>query len=133
MKSISFIRVGMTFMTITLFAGCSDSGDSNPTGGNNVPVLRAAWRGNEGIGQLLGQKCTPCHTSQSTSGFNVTTHANIMANGDIVAGNANDSYMVKKLTGDPNAGTRMPQGGPYFNIADIDTIKAWIQAGALDN
>jgi hypothetical protein len=56
-----------------------------------------------------------------------------MSNGDIVAGNAADSYLVKKLTGDPNAGAQMPQGGPYFATADIDTIKAWIQAGALDN
>ncbi len=124
----------MLIAGFALIAGCSDSGDKTPTGGNNAPVLRAVWRGNEGIGQLLMQSCTPCHTAQSQNGFNVSTHNNIMSNGDIIAGDSTDaSYFTKKLTGDPDAGARMPQGGPYLSSANIDTIKVWIKLGALDN
>ena len=130
----SSIKTIISFIAITgLFVGCSDSGDGNPTGSNNTPMLHAKWSGNDGIGHLFAQRCTPCHTTQSQNGFNVTSYTNIMANGDIIAGNANGSYLVLKLTGDPNAGARMPQGGPYFSTAEIDTVKAWIQAGAQDN
>jgi len=97
-------------------------------------VLRAVWRGSEGIGQLLAQKCTPCHTSQNQAGFTVTSHAlATQANGPIVPGDSTASRIIKRLQGDPNFGGQMPQGGPFLPHADIDTIKAWIQAGALDN
>lgn len=134
MLSISkYLKSGVLIVGLALFTGCSDSGDDNPTGGNNGPVLHAVWGGSEGIGHFLTQRCTPCHTSQSQNGFNVTSHTEVMANGDIIAGNANGSYLVLKLVGDPSAGARMPQGGPFFATADVDTIKAWINDGARDN
>jgi hypothetical protein len=42
-----------------------------------------------------------------------------------------DSYIVMKLSGDPRiAGERMPFGGPYLTLAEIDAIRQWIDAGA---
>ncbi len=42
-----------------------------------------------------------------------------------------DSYVVMKLSGDPRiAGERMPFGGPYLTLAEIDAIRQWIDAGA---
>ena len=130
-KTIGWGLAGLALLTL---GGCGDSGDGTPTGGNNAPVLRAVWRGNEGINQFLTQRCTPCHTARSENDFNVTTHTSIMANGRIIAGNAEGSLIIKKLIGDPSAGDRMPQDGPpYLATANIDTIKAWIHAGARDN
>jgi hypothetical protein len=44
------------------------------------------------------------------------------------------SYIVHKLEGGPDiVGVRMPQGGPFLSVAQIDTVKSWIDAGALNN
>lgn len=40
-------------------------------------------------------------------------------------GNANNSYLIKKLEG-TGSGGRMPQGGPFLSVAQINQVKAWI-------
>jgi hypothetical protein len=51
----------------------------------------------------------------------------------VVPGNAADSYLYMKIAGDPRiAGDRMPFGGT-LTAAEIDTVRAWIDAGAKDN
>jgi len=52
----------------------------------------------------------------------------------VLPGNAADSYLVRKLEGTAGiSGARMPQGGPFFDAATIDRLKAWINAGAPNN
>lgn len=49
----------------------------------------------------------------------------------VTAGNANDSYLIRKLEGAPNiVGVRMPWGGPYLDQPTIDSIRLWITNGA---
>ena len=49
-------------------------------------------------------------------------------------GDPDSSYLVMKVAGDPAiAGERMPFGGPYLEQSEIDAIREWIRAGALDN
>ncbi len=49
-------------------------------------------------------------------------------------GNANDSYIVMKLTGDSRiTGAQMPFGGRPLSAANISLIRAWINAGAPNN
>jgi CHRD domain/Bacterial Ig domain len=49
-------------------------------------------------------------------------------------GDAADSYVVHKLEGTPGiTGARMPFGGPYESQAEINTLIAWINAGAPNN
>jgi uncharacterized protein (TIGR03118 family) len=49
-------------------------------------------------------------------------------------GDAANSYLVQKLEGAAGiAGSRMPLGGPFLDAATIDKVKAWINAGALNN
>jgi hypothetical protein len=51
----------------------------------------------------------------------------------VVAGNAKESYLVNKLTGiDLCNGNRMPAATPLAP-AQIDTIRAWICAGAKND
>ena len=51
----------------------------------------------------------------------------------VAPGNATDSYLYMKIAGDPRiAGDRMPFGGT-LTAAEIDTVRAWIEAGARDN
>lgn len=50
------------------------------------------------------------------------------------AGNADDSYLVRKLEGGPSiTGARMPLGGAALDPALIANVRAWITAGAQNN
>lgn len=52
----------------------------------------------------------------------------------VLPGNAANSYLVRKLEGTAGiSGERMPFGGPYFDAATLDRLKAWINAGAPNN
>ena len=123
--------IGMLMAGLSL-AGCGSSSKSNPAAPNNG-TLTARWNGTDGIGTLFSQRCTPCHISQSQNGYNLSNYGNAMSGGRITPGDANNSFIIKKLTGDPNVGARMPNGGPYLAASEIDTIKVWINAGALNN
>ncbi|GEM_PF-482626 len=48
-------------------------------------------------------------------------------------GDPDNSLLVQKLEGAPGVGSRMPLGGGALPDADIQTIRAWIAAGAKDN
>lgn len=50
----------------------------------------------------------------------------------VIPGNANDSYLVKKLEGRASVGQRMPVGGQMGNT-DLSNIKNWINKGAKNN
>lgn len=48
----------------------------------------------------------------------------------VMAGDAENSYIVHKIEGRAAVGERMPLGGPQLSQANIDLIKQWIAAGA---
>jgi hypothetical protein len=51
----------------------------------------------------------------------------------VAPGNAADSYLYMKIAGDPRIlGVRMPFGG-MLTATEIEAVRAWIDAGALDN
>jgi hypothetical protein len=51
----------------------------------------------------------------------------------VAPGNAADSYLYMKIAGDPRiAGDRMPFGGT-LTAAEIELVRAWIDAGAKNN
>jgi hypothetical protein len=81
------------------------------------------------------------------SGLNLTSasasHANLVGVASVltpsvqrvVAGNANNSFLIHKLEGTvpgggPVAGARMPLLGQPLSQATIDAIRQWINAGA---
>ncbi len=83
-----------------------------------VPILRTA--------------CIGCHGAQNgASGLDVTSFAMLMKGGkggpSILAGKSGDSKLVKMLLG--TVQPKMPPGGG-MKQADIDKIRAWIDAGA---
>jgi hypothetical protein len=130
MKSLSLIGL---IAAISLLSGCSDSGDDGPTNPNNTPVLRAVWQGSEGIGQLFQQKCTPCHISGTSGGYSLADYNSAMQGGRITPNDPDNSVLAQKLSSTPPYPDRMPQGGPYLSTAQLDTIRAWIRNGALNN
>jgi hypothetical protein len=51
----------------------------------------------------------------------------------VIAGNAEDSYLVQKLEGRATVGARMPFGGQQLTATDLQNIKNWINQGARNN
>ncbi len=48
----------------------------------------------------------------------------------MLPGDPNNSYIIHKLEGTQTVGARMPFGLPPLSQAQIDQVRAWIQAGA---
>jgi hypothetical protein len=68
----------------------------------------------------------------------VNVPANELQSMDRIEPNQPDqSYLIRKIEGTQAAaggsGSRMPLGGAALSQADIDTIRGWITAGALNN
>lgn len=52
----------------------------------------------------------------------------------VIAGDAGNSYLIRKLEGGPNiTGSRMPNGQPPLPQATVNIIRSWITQGALNN
>lgn len=127
-------------------AGLTDTGDSS----SSSPFAR--------VQAIFDASCTRCHAPGGI-GYNQTGGA---ANGglDLTAGSshaalvdrptfqlptvdprwrvrpgeADSSYILEKISSaTPKAGSRMPQDGPpYLSAPEIETIRAWIADGALE-
>ena len=52
----------------------------------------------------------------------------------VTPGDPNASYLIRKLEGGPGiSGQQMPRGGPFLSAAQIQRVRDWVTAGALNN
>jgi hypothetical protein len=51
----------------------------------------------------------------------------------VIANDAANSYLVKKLEGTQGAGAQMPLGGTPLDNIDLTNVKNWINQGATNN
>jgi hypothetical protein len=120
-----------------LVGGCSDNSTGPDTNVNTPPTQSGGTVSFSGkvlpIFSTYG--CTGCHGG--SGGLSVGTVAQLLAGGlhgpAVVAGNADNSILIKKLSLTPPFGDRMPQGGPYLPDSTITVIKTWINEGARNN
>lgn len=79
--------------------------------------------------------CTGCHGG--SGGLTVTSVAGLLNGGDhgaaVIAGQADNSNLIRKLSASPPFGSRMPLGGPYLPDTTVNVIRAWINEGAKNN
>jgi nitrate/TMAO reductase-like tetraheme cytochrome c subunit len=82
------------------------------------------------IGAIFEAKCAACHAESGMKGLNVTTYASLMAgseSGDVVLpGDPDGSLLVQKQSSDT----------PHFgqlNSNELELVRQWIEAGALEN
>lgn len=126
-------------------AGCAGDGVIDPGGIGPPP---AGTTLTEVQAQVFDQSCAFdfCHGGATPQqGMNLE---NGLAFGSIVGipsqelpqflriepGNAADSYLVMKITGDPRiAGERMPFGGPFLSTDQILMVVDWVERGAPDD
>ena len=90
--------------------------------------------------------CTNCHNpalnrggldlSPAVSYNNLVNVASRLKAGAVrvIPSDPENSYIIHKLEGRSTiAGVRMPLGGPYLEIGQIQVIKRWIEIGAPNN
>jgi len=142
----------VVLLLVALLAACSGGdGPTDPVGNNNGgdggdgPTVKADPSFAADIWDVLQRNsCTSsaCHgTGQgglvmSSAAGAYTNLVNVASptTGEVrvIPGNANDSYLVKKLEGRQSAGNRMPVGG-QLSDTDLTNIKNWINQGAKNN
>jgi uncharacterized protein with WD repeat len=86
------------------------------------------------VAPILQKNCLACHSSASKmGGFVLENYAALMKGGAhgavIVPGKADQSRMIQMLDG--KIQPRMPFGADPLAAADIATLRAWIEGGAL--
>jgi len=76
-----------------------------------------------------------CHIGGNANGLRLNDRANLMQGGNsgdvVIPGDAENSILIKRLDG--RLTPRMPFGGSALPTDDIQTIRDWIDEGALDN
>jgi len=91
---------------------------------------------------LLASGCggSACHVNGTTSGVDLSSHATVRASvgnqyGEaiVIPGDAAASPLIDKLEASPRFGSRMPLGRSPLTADQVSAVRAWIDAGALDN
>ena len=146
------LRVLVCLLPLTAFiAGCDEklSDLTGPTP-NLAPtfasIQKEIFNTQDSSGRLA---CVQCHTNvgrNPSAGLNLidaTSYGVLVGRPSankpgevlVIAGDPDNSYIVKKLEGAASiAGVRMPRGtGPYLTQGQMLVIRRWIQAGAKND
>ena len=90
---------------------------------------------------ILDKHCAECHLPDAqgaqASGFQIDSYASIMKGTKfgpvIVPGDADSSTLYILVAGKADPKINMPHGKEALSPAEIETIRLWIEQGALDN
>lgn len=132
----------MNSRRIATFAAVALAGLIAPTANANDPSF------SKDIAPLLKARCAVCHLTGKEAG-NMALHpkaawASLVSRPSSVAafmlvkpGKPDQSYVLMKVQGthikNGGSGARMPFAGPSLDPVQIETIRAWIKAGARNN
>lgn len=109
--------------------GGGDDGGGNNNPGGPDPTTSFALD----VLPLFQSDCITCHGS--AGGLDVQSYAGVIAGGDsgaaVIAGDADNSILIQHLEGTRTP--QMPLDLPPLSQPQIDTIRTWIDEGALDN
>ena len=90
---------------------------------------------------ILDKHCAECHMPDGEgaqkSGFQIDSYASILKGTKfgpvIVPGSAESSTLYRLVAGKADPKINMPHGKEPLSKKDIETIRLWIDQGALDN
>jgi len=141
----------ITLIAFSVFLySCSTENSTGPKddddgGGSGVKVENVKSTFSSISSQIFDKRCS-CHQANSPAAGLSLKAANAYDNivgiqsssgsNYIEPGNSNSSYLFLKLLGTGISGSRMPRDGAttgYLSQAAMDSIKAWIDNGALNN
>lgn len=133
--SVYIIILGCTNNTEDLLSA-PDNGEENPD-----PIEEISYA--DKVQPIFNTSCGGggCHTNGgNANGVNLSSYAQTMnSTGSsyggkvVIAGNADTSPIVDKIEPSPTHGSRMPLGGSPLSSSQIQTIRTWINEGALNN
>jgi mono/diheme cytochrome c family protein len=106
---------------------------SQPTPTQSATPLVGAVSFTKDVMPILKDRCVNCHGGEKTSkGLNLTTYDKLMAgsnNGPVVTvGNPDNSKILQLILQG-----KMPKKGGKLPQAQVEILRDWIKAGALDN
>jgi WD40 repeat protein len=104
--------------------------------GEDPPVQPSPISFHKQVRPILQRHCIGCHQPAKRGGeLLLTSHAQLVKGGEtgagLVAGKPDESLLVKSLLAQDM--DLMPKGGPALPAESIETIKKWIEQGALDD
>lgn len=112
-------------------AAAAPASTAPPAAGEAVDLAYVSFKDN--VLPIFEQHCAECHGDEkSEDGLKLIRYRTVIGgsqNGPvIVPGDPDNSYLVELVVSG-----KMPKEGDPLTPAEIDIIKAWITAGALDN
>lgn len=104
--------------------------------GEDPPVQPSPISFHKQVRPILQRHCIGCHQPAKRGGeLLLTSQAQLVKGGEtgagLVAGKPDESLLVKSLLAQDM--DLMPKGGPALPAESIDTIKKWIEQGAIDD
>ncbi|PYT16098.1 MAG: hypothetical protein DMG59_11525 [Acidobacteria bacterium] len=83
---------------------------------------------------ILASRCAPCHSgAKPAAGLSLTSRTLALSGGvdgpAIIPGKSDDSLLIQKVSG--KKGSIMPASGAPLTAAQIATLRAWIDEGAV--
>jgi uncharacterized membrane protein len=115
------------FPLLLVLASCQDYNSNTSDRSKYGPVeLEANPQFQRAYG-IIQQRCTSCHTSPVHSGWGTYTTSQMWIDtGRVVAGDSQNSPLVRRIWNSGNTDSNMPQGqGPLAND-EYDAIVEWI-------
>ncbi|HPF35730.1 c-type cytochrome [bacterium] len=131
------LLVGLIFAALAT-AGCSDLGE--PV---TAPAPEETLSFQADVQPIFDGNCVGCHGAGGNGGLDLRagqSHAALVGATSptygavrVVAGDPDASVLFDKLSGGGTYGQTMPPTGTSLPPAALETIRAWIAAGAPDN
>ncbi|HEV7282972.1 MAG TPA: PSD1 and planctomycete cytochrome C domain-containing protein [Pirellulaceae bacterium] len=86
----------------------------------------------QSVKPLLESRCLGCHSASIRKGdLSLSTRQEAVDSGFLVPGAATASHLIDVLRAEHGEPPRMPKEGPPLTDAEIATLAAWIDAGAV--
>lgn len=132
----------LTAQAIDAAANATTSAAVDVTVDNTAPAVTLAQLQSS----IFTPSCAGCHTgngaslpgsmnlSSASASFAALVNVASVESPSLKRVTPNDpvnSYLIHKLEGTQSVGSRMPLGGPFLSQASVDSVKAWINAGAM--
>jgi len=121
------------------FSGCGGGGSDGGTGASQISGVSFASQ----VQTIFSLRCTGCHIAGGESAFlpldasvsygNIVNQPATQSSGTLVIpGNSSESVLFLRVSGS-SLGTMMPKGQVPLSQEDQETIRVWIDEGALNN
>ena len=142
-------------VAVSMLAACGGDSSTNPVddgNGNNGGPGEGAGRGvkadpsfAEDIQEIFDRRgCSSgsCHGVSEAAGLRLSSgnsYAELVGVGAtqggtrVIAGDAQNSYLIVKVENRQTVGGRMPPSGAALDTIDINNLRNWINAGAESN